>query len=59
MAAPIESSPASSVAAAISASFGALPRAGAAEHLQALAAVPRPVPPPTVATVSDGRVTLA
>src|ERR1700732_450956 len=58
-AAPIDSSPASSVAAAISASFGAPPAPAQPSISRHSRAVPRPVPPPTVATVSDGRVTLA
>src|ERR1700687_4864225 len=58
-AAPIDSSPASSVAAAISASFGAPPAPAQPSISRHSRAVPWPVPPPTVATVSDGRVTLA
>src|SRR5579864_1070410 len=58
-AAPIESSPASRVAAAISASFGAPPAPAQPSISRHSRAVPPPVPPPTVATVSDGSVTLA
>ena len=59
MAPAMESSPASTVAAAISASFGALPAPAQPIVSRHSRAVPRAVPPPTVATVSDGNVTLA
>ena len=48
------------VAAVISANFLADPGSGSHPRTwRHSRAVPRPVPPPTVATVSDGRVTLA
>ena len=59
MAAPIESSPASRVAATISANFGACPAPAQPSISRHSRLVPHCVPPPTVATVSDGSVTLA
>src|SRR5262249_41826560 len=56
---PIDSSPASRVAAAISASRGAPPGPAQPSISRHSRPVPSPVPPPTVATVSAGRVTLA
>jgi hypothetical protein len=59
MAAMREISPASRKAAVISASFGAFPVPTQPSIPRHSRAVPTPVPPPTVATVSEGRVTVA
>src|SRR3989442_3653241 len=59
MAAAIDNSPASSVAATISANLGACPGPAQPRIVRHSWAVPSPVPPPTVATVNDGNVTLA
>src|SRR5215212_1000354 len=59
MAAPIESSPARSAAQMISANLPAWPVPAQPKISRHSRLVPRAVPPPTVATVSEGNVTLA